>query len=85
MHANVEKRLAAIEQKTAPEKMTITRRFVRPGANGPVECKPVAITAGDWRIDREEGEPLEAFRERAWLEAPPNKHGVRCLMDVLAD
>lgn len=63
MKPDLSKRLEALEQHHAPaEEMTILHRFVRPGPNGPVECDPVAIKAGEWRIERQEGEPLEVFR-----------------------
>lgn len=85
MKQDLGKRLEALEKQLTPEEMTILHRFVKPGPNGPIECDPVAIKSGDWRIDRAQGEPLDAFRERARLLAPANKNGVRCLMDVLPE
>lgn len=86
MKPDLSKRLETLERQHAPaEEMTILHRFVMPGPNGPIECDPVAIKSGDWIMEREQGEALEAFRARAILAAPANKFGVRTLMDVLPD
>lgn len=82
MKADLSKRLETLERRYSPEEMTILVQFVSAGA---VESNPFAIASEGWRIDREEGEPLEAFRGRALANAPENSHGVRMLMELEVD
>jgi hypothetical protein len=79
-------RLEDLERRAPGKDMvdTILISFVAPSDSGPVRCSPVAIKQmrGDWRLDRDPGEEVEAFRERA-SKLCPRTVGVATLVEVL--
>jgi hypothetical protein len=81
-------RLEALEQRepSADSIDTILVTFMRPSEDGPVSVEPIAIKEmrGDWRIDREPGEAVEDFRERALRMCPRPVRGVTALTEVSA-
>lgn len=83
---SIERRVSALESKTAEGGLTvILRTFCRPGADGPVACEPRGMrnAAGTWSIDRMPGEGREAFRQRAVASVPRAPGQIACLREVL--
>jgi hypothetical protein len=84
--STVKARLEALE-KRAPaqdgiEAMFVT--FVAPGENEPVQCEPMAVRNGTgWRLDREPGEGIDVFRDRARQLCPRPGGRPAVLVDVL--
>ena len=74
-------RLEALERQAPPENSvdTIVVTFVTPGPNGPVRTPPAAVRCGDWRLVRDAGEEVEAFRKKA-LELCPRVPGKVALL-----
>jgi len=68
MQRSLVTRLEELERKAPSEDRidTILISFVSPGDDEPLRCSPIAIKEmrGDWRLDREPGEEVEAFRDR---------------------
>jgi hypothetical protein len=80
-------RLESLEQQAPrPDSVdTIFINFFAKADDGPIEVDPIAIRKmhGDWRLNREPGENVEAFRERASTLCPRPDNGVAVLLDVL--
>jgi hypothetical protein len=79
-------RLESLEQQApSPDSVdTILVTVVAKGEDGPVALDPVAIRKlhGDWQLNREAGEDVDAFRERASRLCPRPGDGVVVLLDV---
>jgi hypothetical protein len=86
---SVRARLEALEQTTPngyEEIDTILVTFWRPGEQGPERCEVVAMrdSQTEWRLEREPGEDIEVFHERAKKVCPRPEKGVAMLLEVLA-
>jgi hypothetical protein len=81
-------RLEALEERepSANSIDTILVTFMQPGVSGAVSVEPVGIKEmrGDWRLEREPGEAVEDFRERALRLCPRAARGVTALTEVSA-
>jgi hypothetical protein len=81
-------RLEALEQREAGADSidTILITFMRPTEGGPAAVEPIAIKEmrGDWRLEREPGEAIEDFRDRASRLCPRPPRGVALLREVAA-
>jgi hypothetical protein len=80
-------RLESLEQQ-APRLDSVDTIFIKffaKGEDGPIAVDPVAIRNmhGDWRLNRDPGEDVEPFRERASALCPRPDNGVAVLLDVL--
>lgn len=84
----LETRVAALEaHNPAGDAVdTILISFDSLGERGPLDDAPTATNEmlGEWRLDREPGEPVEDFRARASRLCPRNGVGVAALVEVLA-
>ena len=86
---DLEKRISDLERKAGVGEdriSVIVRSFWGPGANGPERCEVAAYRTPDrsWRIEREPGEPDEAFHARAVRLAPRQAGGITVLREELA-
>jgi hypothetical protein len=79
-------RLESLEQQApSPDSVdTIFIKFFGKGEDGPIAVDPVSIRKmhGDWQLNREAGEDVDAFRERASRLCPRPGDGVVVLLDV---
>ncbi len=83
---SVRARLEALERKapTADGIDTVFVTFVAPSEKGPVHCEPVAVRNGTgWRLDREPGEHMDIFHDRAKQLCPRPGGRPVVLVDVL--
>jgi hypothetical protein len=81
-------RLEALEERepNANSVGTILVTLMQPSEHGPVSIGPTAIkeTRGGWRLEREPGEAVEDFRQRALRLCPRAARGVTALTEVSA-
>lgn len=85
MQRSLKTRLETLEQKKATDVIeAIFIQLVSPGGSGPVHHDPIAVrkTRGDWRLDRNPGEGVEDFRQRAYTLCPRAAQEVPLLMEV---
>lgn len=86
MQRSLHGRLEALERRAPSEDKidTIIVSIVEPGPNGAVRPEPVAMcgNGGVWRLDREQGEEVEAFRQRAAKLCPRNDAGMAMLREL---
>jgi hypothetical protein len=86
---SVRARLEALEDRTPTGQDvidTILVTFCHPGDEGTQRQKVVAMrdSRTEWRLDREPGEDIEVFHERAKKVCPRPEKGVAMLLEVLA-
>jgi hypothetical protein len=81
-------RLEALEERepSANSIETILVTLMQPSERGPLSVEPAAIKEmrGGWRLEREPGEAVEDFRERALRLCPRAARGVTALTEVSA-
>jgi hypothetical protein len=87
MHQSVRSRLEVLERRAHSAKAidAIRISFVSPGPTGPVRRDPIAMREmrGEWRLERDPGEEVEAFRKRASKLCPRSSGGVPVLVEVV--
>ncbi len=73
----LENRIDALERQTSTSNdLTVFIKFVSPGPNGPIEHEPIAYVGGvGERWDRQAGETLEQFKDRASREVKRGPFG----------
>lgn len=92
MNANIEKRLAKLEnriQSTHEDVTIIIRALVAADEGKPREPQPEVIGVGtmgsNWHLSRNPGESVEDFTERAKASVPRSEHGFASILFKYAD
>lgn len=86
MQRSLVSRLEELEQRVGTaDGIVIIRTFVSPSPNGPVKSEPRAFISltHDWRVEREPGEPADAFIRRAGQVAPCTPGCITRLLEEL--
>jgi hypothetical protein len=83
----IKARLEALEKRAPhPDGVdTVIVTFFEPSDNGPRQVEPLSIKSqrGDWQLERDPGEDLETFHQRAERSYPRTGPGVAMLVDVV--